>query len=224
MLRDLTREQVETEMRALAAARCSVPRRLPPYPAPDERVRDGDVGRGLWLLDEAREELHAHRFTLRRQRLVSRERADSLGLRIAAERVEAAALDLAAAVVPDEDTLERAASALGADALRAVEDAADALAEADRIAGERDTGDYDEMALRALFNHPHDVRGTKRKPMVLSLAGHLTAMRVRPGTALGLLESWDRDRCRPPLGGEVCEELLRYCARKQAERLEGADA
>jgi hypothetical protein len=221
MLRDLTREQVEAEMRVLAAARCSLPRRLPPYPPPDARVREGDVGRGLWLLEEAREELHAHRVTLRRQRLVSRERADSLGLRILAERVEAAALDLAAAVAPDEDTLERAVSAMGADVLRAVEDAADALAEADRIAGERDTDESDELALRVLFNHPHDVRGTKRRPMVLAIAGHLTAMGVRPGVSLGLLESWDRDRCRPPLGGEVCEELLRYCARKQAERLEG---
>jgi hypothetical protein len=205
--------------------------RTPPQP-PDQQTRDGDVLRGLWLLHEAHTQLVAECAVQRRRRLVSTDPTDAFDLRAAAERTEAALLDLDAAVLPDQERdedhhyRERVMSLLtnaapgAADLyMRVIADTADALNEADRLQDARDPGtEYDRLSLRALHHHP---RGPERAPAVLSLAGHLMATGTRAGVALALLEAWDRERCRPPLGSEECERLLRYCAHRQADKLEG---
>jgi hypothetical protein len=58
----------------------------------------------------------------------------------------------------------------------------------------------------------------------MSLAGHLLAVGTRPGVTLGLLESWDRDHCRPPLGADEVERLVRWVAARQADKLQGREA
>jgi hypothetical protein len=117
------------------------------YPQPDAKVRAGDTARGLWRLHDAHQALVAECAEQRRRRLVTVDPLDAQALRRAAEHVEAATLDLDAALVPDserdEDHIYRARVVSLLDAatpgasdlyLRAIEDAADCLAEADRLA------------------------------------------------------------------------------------------
>jgi hypothetical protein len=206
-----------------------------PYPAEDARVRDGDVQRGLYLLAEAHAALLRECAVQRRRRLVALDHNDAPDLRQAARVVIAAALDLEWCVMPRAwsklgdgyrahivNLLNRVEPGEGDRYLATVQDAADALAEAELLdaAGAAD-GDGDRIALHALFNHP---RGAERKPVILSLAGHLLAMGVRPGVALGLLEAFDQARCKPPIGSVEVERLLRWCADRQADALEGVTA
>jgi hypothetical protein len=229
----------DDELAALDAAadrqerRRRPPRWRTPHQPPDQQTRDGDLLRGLWQLHEAHTQLIAECAEQRRRRLVSTDPTDAFALRAAAERTEAALLDLDAALLPDQErdehhhyreqvvSLLTAATPGAADRyMRAISDASDALIEADRLEDARDPGaEYDRLSLRALHGHP---RGPHRATAVLRLAGHLLAVGARVGCSLALLESWDRDHCRPPLGSDECERLLRYVAGRQADRLEGA--
>jgi hypothetical protein len=121
-------------------------------------------------------------------------------------------LELRAGVAGALDRLEAAAG----DAYLRLADAADAATrEALRLRAlppRPDDHAGHRPSLRAMFNRP---RGRARERAILELAGHLLARRVAPGATLGLLESWDRDRCRPPLGAGRVEELLRWVADRQ---------
>ncbi len=74
-------------------------------------------------------------------------------------------------------------------------------------------------SLLALFMHP---RPGTRGDTLRTIAGHLLSTGCRPGVALGLLEAWDAQQNRPPLGRLEVERILRWTARKQAEQIEGA--
>jgi hypothetical protein len=229
----------DDELAALEAA-ADRPRRRerpwgPPFPAPDGQVRAGDLERGLWLLHEAHQQLVSECSEQRRRGLVSTDPVDAIALRTAAGRVEAALLDLDAATVPDEQRDERhayreqvvsllnAATPGAADLyLRAVEDAADAQTEADRLQDQRDPGaEYDRLSLRALYDHPSR---EQRRTVLWQLAGHLIAVGTRPGVALGLLEAWDEKHNHPPVGPDEVERALRAVASRHADKLEGIAA
>jgi hypothetical protein len=226
----------------IAALHAAADRRCTPhcwepyaYPAEDAQVREGDVRRGLWLLAEAYDGLLRECAVQRRRRLVDLDPNDAPALRQAARVVIAAAMDVEWAVEPrawsrfGDDYRGRIVNLLnsvepgdGDRYLQSVQDAADALAESEALeAMPSPAGDGDPLALHALFNHP---RGAERKPVVLSLSGHLLAMGVRPGVCLGLLEAFDQARCKPPLGSVEVERLLRWCADRQADALEGEAA
>jgi hypothetical protein len=193
----------------------------------------------LWLLSEAHDALVRECSEQRRRRIVyGLDPADAWALRVAAQRVVAAAIDVETATLHADELRdyerreqreERTVSLLNAATpgtgdlfLRAVEDAADALLAADELANARDPGErYDAMSMRALYGRPPR---SARAPAVLSFAGHLVAVGVRVGVALALLEAWDREHNVPPIGSDECERLLRYAARKHAERLEGIAA
>jgi hypothetical protein len=105
-------------------------------------------------------------------------------------------------------------------ATAALRDQADRIARKLRRAPERT--DRGSRAVALALHAFLDACGDERRHYVLSLAGHLLAVGVRPGVALALLESWDRDHCKPPLGGQVVDELVRWVAGRQAASLEGA--
>jgi len=154
---------------------------------------------------------------------------DARELRIAARDAAYAAHDVKLArlgptpELPLDDCWhERVAEQLGElrmPYLHTMSAADDAHGEAHRLAEAPSPPTTDGLALHALFERP---QGRLRERTVLRLGGHLLARGVDPGVAVGMLEAWDADRCTPPLGSERVEALLRWVARRQAEKIERA--
>jgi hypothetical protein len=96
------------------------------------------------------------------------------------------------------------------------------LAARTRVKGKRKV-EPDELAALALFAKPQEytLYGDQRPRAIRRLGGHLLAVGVRPGVALGLLESWDRTHNSPALEPLGVERELRWVARKQAQQLRG---
>ena len=187
-----------------------------PSPPSDPQARSGDWQRAVWLLDEAHQALRRAMALQRRKRLVCEDPLDGMDLRAAAERVEVAARDL------DMSLLDGPPPGVADLYMQAVQDAADALLEADRLERARTPDDYHRPSLQALFNR--HLAGTERAPVLMSLAYWLLAPGVEPGVALGVLEGWDQARCHPPLGSDEVERLVLHVAGRLADRLEGRAA
>jgi len=209
------------------------------WPPSDEQTREGDAARGVWLLAEADQALLREAREQRRRRLgQGLDPVDALALRAAARRTLVACDDLRRAALPsawrrygtntrarDEHVtalLDQATPGAGDLYLGASQRAAEALAEADRLAEvSYSPGVADPLSHRALNHRPV---GSDRAPALMSIIAHLLAVGAKPGVVLAVAESWDHSHNRPPLGVDEVERLARWVALRQAERLEDRDA
>ena len=67
-------------------------------------------------------------------------------------------------------------------------------------------------------------RGRGRRRALARLGGHLLARGVDPLLVLALLQAQNLVRCTPPLHPEQVEDVVRWVAAQEAERLEGRAA